>query len=52
MKFENYEDVKNDTWYAHKIKLDQEMSTLIDVICEEVILKDHSYRYAIEKLNR
>lgn len=22
LKFDNYEDVKNDSWYAHNIKLD------------------------------
>lgn len=25
---------------------------MIDALCEEIVLKEHSYRFAIEKMNR
>lgn len=50
LDFKKYEEIKENSWYVHGIKIDQIVDQILDILSEGHILKEHHYRHGVEKL--
>ena len=52
MKNQNYEQIKDNSWFVYDLKFVQECDNILNILNENLILKEHPYRNSIEKVSR
>lgn len=50
--FEDYNKIKNNTFFVYEINLEKEKENLLEILSENLVLKNHQFRHSIEKLQR
>lgn len=51
-ELKDYDKIKNNTFFVYDINLKEEKDNILDLLSENLVLKNHQYRHSIEKVKR